>query len=508
MIGEIFDKAVSVFNPSIAAKRAHARNVFKKITERGYDAAKRDRTNSRWATANQSADLEMFAQADFVRGRARDLVRNNAYAKGILRAIVRNVVGRGIMPQAQIEGREELNEKLESLWAKWSDVADVTGRLSFPEIQRLALWEVHEAGECLIHFVKSDDRGRPLPLAIELIEADRLAGDETSIRLARRTTENEIRRGVELDDAGRPIAYWLYPSNPNDVNTRFHRPERHPAENFIHLYKQDRIGQTRGMSSFAPIVLWLKNLHFYTENELQASAVASCFTVAIKTMGGPVDAPLDDTIDLSSSDADGNAFEYLQPGLVTRLFPGEELEMVNPSRPNAQADAWINLMLRSMAVGMGLSYERLTRDYSSTNFSSNRASDLEDRREFRPEQDWLIRALCVPTWHRFLEQVVIEEVDAELLSAIELLTDFDGLTAHRWQPPGWEWVDPKNQATANHQGLEDNTTTLAEILGERGIDWRETLQQKAKEKELIEELGLEPDEEEQSLENEPETATA
>jgi lambda family phage portal protein len=458
---------------------------------RGYDAARTDRTNSAWLTSNSSADQELLNSANTIRARARDLVRNNAYARGVLKALVRNVVGCGIRPQCRIEGREDLNAEIESLFQRWARHADVTGRLTFYEIQKLAFQEVKEAGECLIHFTNvSTDRARPLTLALEMIDADRLADDMQTFRKSQ-TNDNEIRRGVELDANGRPVAYWIYPYHPYDVSGAWARPVRVPASECLHLFNSERIGQTRGVSMFAPVVGWLKQLGYYVENELQASAVASCFTAAVKTLAGPADSGLLST-DANSTDTDGNTFEYLQPGMVARLLPGEEIEVINPSRPNSQAEPWINLMLRSIAVGSGVSYERMARDYSQTNYSSARASDLEDRREFRIEQDWIVEHLCEPVWERFIETAVLEDKIA--LEPDELIGEYGIYTRHNWQKPGWEWVDPVKEATASQQALDANLTTLADELGQRGRDLHDTLMQRAYETELIRDLGLSQEE--------------
>jgi lambda family phage portal protein len=499
MIGEGLDRLVAWFAPAAAARRSHARRVYERgrTTERGYDSAKIDRLNSNWRTDNRSADLEMLSDANRIRARARDLVRNNAYARGIINALVRNVVGCGIVPQARVmdssgESMEELNDELDTLFDRWARVADAAGRLTFWEIQRLAYREVIEAGECLIHFTTlEDERARPVSIALELIDADRLAEDFLSMRSAAPETGNEIRRGIEVDSLGRPVAYWLYPSHPNDLSSGWIAPIRRPASEFLHLYKLDRIGQTRGVSLFAPLVTWLKNLHYYVDNELQASAVSSCFTAAITTMGGPADGGLLAADESSDSDDDANRFENLQPGMVARLMPGEDIKMVDPSRPNSQADAWINLMLRSLAVGAGLSYERMARDYTQTNYSSARCSDLEDRKEFKADQDWLAYHLIGPVWQRFIEAAVLEgrlSLDAE-----QLIAEYDRYTHHICQPPGWEWVDPVKEAQSSELALKNNLTTLADELGQRGRDLMDTLRQRKREMDLLDDLGLTPE---------------
>lgn len=510
MIGELIDRAVSVVSPAAAARRAHARSVYNTITQRNYEAARRDRLTGTSGTINRSADAEMLADADTIRARARDLVRNNAYARGILRAAVRNIVAHGICPQARVEfsngnQNEKFNEAAERLWGKWQVRADVTGRLSFTEIQQLVVSERWEAGECLIRRVTDDsDRSRPIPLALQLIDADQLASDVRTMRFARSETGNEVRRGVEVDSFGRPVAYWLYTSHPNDVGGRMPEAKRYPADEFIHLFRPLRIGQTRGISEFTTVARWAKGIHRYVDYEMDSKSVASCFSVAIKTLDGAASGGFSPPAGADTADDNGNAFEHVEPGLVARLMPGEEVQVIDPGRSESESASWINLMLRSLGVGTGLSYERLTRDYSQTNYSSNRAGDLEDRREFRMEQQWLVDHLCRPVWEWFIAAAVEKGIDG-FPDAAGLVANYDRYTSHIWQTPGWEWVDPEKEANASIAAIDANLSTLADEIGKRGGDWRDTIKQRAREQEFIADVMPQP---ETSEEQNAEQATA
>jgi capsid protein len=57
-----------------------------------------------------------------------------------------------------------------------------------------------------------------------------------------------------------------------------------------------------------------------------------------------------------------------------------------------------------------------------------------------------------------------------------------------WYWQGAEHVDPQKEANAEKTRLESNTTTLAEVYARQGKDWKKQLEQRAKEKKLIEEL--------------------
>ena len=495
-VGSTIDRLIGIMSPGAALRRTQQR----KTLERMYAGAEANRLTNNKKPRNQAADSELLGPfgADSLRAWARALVRDNAYAWGVVDTIVSSVIGCGISAQSQVETPEgtdieDINERRDGVWQEWCDVCDVNGRLNFAEIQQLAQREIVEAGEVLIHLVNTPAkkyRGiyRPVPFAIELIEADRLATEKDTYKI-RDNGNNRIVRGVELDDLGKPIAYWIYPEHPNSPYAGGRTtPERYDAADILHLYRIDRIGQSRGASWFAPVMSWLRDLGVYVDNEIQASAVAACFGVAVTTTGRAGSGLMPST-DSESTDDNGNQFEYLEPAMVVRLNPGESVESINPGRPNSASEPWINLMLRGIAVGTGLSYEIVARDYSKTNYSSSRTSQLEDRRRFRRWQQYMVGHMCHPFWDRFNEQAATAGVDG-FPSMTELLADRRKVTAVEWQTPAWEWVDPQSEQTASDAALTSFQSTYQHELGQRGKNWRNVFYQRAKEEKLKRQLGL------------------
>lgn len=495
-LGSTLDRIVGILSPGAALRRTQQR----KTLERMYAGAEANRLTNNKKPRNQAADSELLGPfgADSLRAWARALVRDNAYAWGVVDTIVSSVIGCGISAQSQVETPEgtdieDVNERRDAVWNEWCKVCDVNGRLTFAEIQQLAQREIVEAGEVLLHMVNTPSkkyRGiyRPVPFAIELIEADRLATDKDTYKV-RGNGENKIVRGVELDDLGKPIAYWIYLEHPNGPYvTRGTTPVRYDASEILHLFRVDRIGQSRGVSWFAPVMSWLRDLGVYVDNEIQASAVASCFGVAITTTGRAGTGLMPST-DSESTDTNGNQFEYLEPAMVVRLNPGESVESINPGRPNSASEPWINLMLRGIAVGTGLSYEIVARDYSKTNYSSSRTSQLEDRRRFRRWQDYMVNHACQPIWNQFCDQAATAGVDG-FPSMSEILDDRNKVTAVEWQTPAWEWVDPQSEQASADAALAGFQTTLQAVVGQNGNSWRNVLYQRSKELRLMKQLGL------------------
>lgn len=75
-------------------------------------------------------------------------------------------------------------------------------------------------------------------------------------------------------------------------------------------------------------------------------------------------------------------------------------------------------------------------------------------------------------------------------TAVDLLEDFETWTAHIFQPPGWEWVDPQKEQKASAEAIASNLSTLSDECGKRGKDWRDVVEQRATEEAFIKSLGL------------------
>jgi hypothetical protein len=178
----LLDKIVGYFSPHAGLQRAQARKVL-----RSYQGAEANRLTNHKKPRNQSADQEMMGPygADALRAWARALVRDNAYAWNVVDTIVSNVVGDGITAQSTYETPEgedveDVNDIRDKTFAEWCEVADINGELTFAEIQILAQREMVEAGEVLIRKISTPNKTykgitRPVPFALELIEADRIS---------------------------------------------------------------------------------------------------------------------------------------------------------------------------------------------------------------------------------------------------------------------------------------------------------------------------------------------
>ena len=154
------------------------------------------------------------------------------------------------------------NDLIERAWRDWaqSESCTVTGRMTWFDVQRLALRSTARDGDCIIRMIRDTEGFR-----LQLLEGDRL---EINFNMAKLDSGNEVRMGVEIDRFGRPVAYHLLDKHPSDVSAVQAKRERIPADQVIHPFITDRIAQTRGTPWMVSAMTRLQMLGAYEEAEL------------------------------------------------------------------------------------------------------------------------------------------------------------------------------------------------------------------------------------------------
>ena len=92
--------------------------------------------------------------------------------------------------------------------------------------------------------------------------------------------QNQIIQGIEVNQQGRPVAYYLLKNNPTDMPTLFGKPttreyEVVSANDVIHIYKTDRPNQVRGASWMASVMIHMLMLNRYERAEMAAAEMSA-----------------------------------------------------------------------------------------------------------------------------------------------------------------------------------------------------------------------------------------
>lgn len=470
----MLDKAISYISPQWAFERAQYKLGINQL--RNYDAAQNDRLNNDWVTANGSGEQVDKPYRDLIRKRAQALERNSDLAEGIVSAIERNVVGKGIKPQAKVRtksGREldeKTNKLIEKLWKSWAkpENCDATGQNDFYELQAMAIRRMYYDGESF--FNKTTDKSQRIPFQLQMMEPEQMGSNSTEYQ------GNAIQSGVELTKTLKPVAYWFYHIDPFGFQT--FEPYRIENNNMIHLFKKRRPTQIRGVSELARVMSKIHDTDSYLDAEMAAVRAAACFAAFVETDDGK-------TVGRTSTDSQGKQLNELRPGIVQYLRPGQKVSFAEPKRNAGTTKDYVEIQSRRASAGTGVSYDVVTRDIKG-NFSAARQNMLEDRKTFEPLQEFLIKHFCQPVWEEFITSCVM----AGLIPVPDFFSDPERYFDVAWITPGWTWIDPKKEVDASVIELKAGITTLAEVCGTQGKDWQEVLEQRALEQAYAKELGL------------------
>lgn len=458
------------------------------MSRRAYAAAAQNRLVASFTSNNGSMDSEVRGSIKILRNRARALGRDNDYAKQALRTITNNVVGQGISLQSQVKMQrggkldERVNSMIETEWTKWKRRKNchTAGLLSFADIERLAIRSLAESGEILIRMIYRPFGDSKIPLGLEVIEAD-LLDDELNVTAQ---NGNQIRMGVEVDEWGRPVAYYFLARHPGDYalpylskEVRRVKHDRIPASEIIHIFVTERPGQTRGVSWFASTIMRLHQMQGYEEAETVAARAAASLMGFIETDGGEL---IGDDVE------DDQRVTEFEPGVFKQLNPGERVNVPNISRPGATFDPFVRAMLRGVAAGIGAAYESISRDYSQSNYSSTRQALLEDRDNWKVLQTWLIEIFHQPVFEKWLEMATLSGVLN--LPRYDVAPDLYNMP--RWIPRGWSWIDPTKEVTAYKDAVRSGFMTVGDVIAQGGGDIEETFANRERELQMAADKGI------------------
>jgi lambda family phage portal protein len=466
------------------------------VNRRAYAAARSSRnTTGLGSSGSSSADAELSMNLIQLRARSRQMVRDSAFAKRAKVVVVNNVIGPGVGMQAQVKNtrdglRADVNTAIEDAWSKWSMAQNchTGGKLHFHDLERAAMGQVFEAGEVFIRKHPTRVGDSMVPLALELIESERL-GDPL-VEPGAIVENAEVRMGVEVDKFGRPIAYWIRERHPGDIRVRVgstDRYERVPASEIFHLHIVDRWPQTRGEPWMHTALRKLDDMNEATASELAAVRASSAYFATIQT-------PESVNPIVDAEEDDGTPVMDIEPLTVQELRPGEELNFHAPNRPNAGLDSFMRHMQREAAAGMGVSYESLSRDYSQSNYSSSRLALLEDRDTWKVLQLWWIRNFRQPLHAVWMNRAVLAGA-IKGVNMTQYADDLDRFHAVRFKPRGWSWIDPTKEVNAYKEAIKAGLTTLTDVIAQTadGRDIEDVIETRRRELDMLEEADVEVD---------------
>ena len=429
-----------------------------------YDAAQTTAENARhWAMAD-ALSADCAASADVrkkLRERARYEVANNSYAKGIVLTIANDCIGTG--PRLQLLTEDSAtNNRVESAFAEWAKAVNLAEKLRTMRLVKAT------DGEAFAVLTANPTVDSPVMLDVQLVEADRVASPVMSVL----PTDSDV-DGIILDAWGNPLTYTILRQHPGDLAAWKTQYDLVPADAVVHWFRSDRPGQHRGVPEITPALPLFAQLRRYTLAVIAAAETAADFAAVLFT-----DSP---------ANGEAQALEpmdvvELEKRMATVLPDGWRLGQIEAQQPTTSYAEFKREILNEIARCLNLPYNIAACNSSGYNYASGRLDHQTYYKSIRVEQAHLAESV--------LDRIFAAWIDEAMLTSELSMLRQSRHAAHQWFFDGTEHVDPAKEANAQATRLASNTTTLAAEYARQGKDWEIELHQRAKEKQLMAELGL------------------
>jgi len=441
-------KAAAIVKASAPAKPM--RSVYdvsgsqRRISAR-YDVARTtDENASLWNMVDSlsAAAANNPAVRKTIRERARYEVANNCYAKGIVRSLVNDIIG----PEVQLQlGDSERAQEIEQAFADWAAEVNLWAKLRTILTARIV------DGEAFA-LITSNRRNREIKLDIRPIECDMVESWTSSL-----AKENEI-DGIRFDEDGNPSQYRVLKNHPGDYRAlkSTGAGDWIPAKYVMHLFREDRPGQVRGVSELTPALSLFGVLRKFTMSVLEAANRAAEISAIMQTDLVPDS--------MAAELADPVTIIEAQRNAIVSLPEGWKLAQLKAEQPTTTYAMFKAEIVNEIARALNIPYNVAAGNSSGYNYASGR--------------------LDHQTYDRALEidrhdaaTIILDRVYAEWLaeySTRHSMTDADRaiIASHEWHFAGRGHVDPNKEANADDTRLKNGTLTHAAYYAKQGKDWK------------------------------------
>ncbi|MEQ3671370.1 phage portal protein [Pseudophaeobacter sp.] len=473
MFGKIFSRTA----PVEEAPRRKAPPMLARVRRSGgvrnFDAGQSDRLTSGWTNTPLPADQIIRRNWRVLVARSREQTANNPYGKAFQRSARRNIVGQqGLVLQARVKDSSDgkmdqgANKALERSWKDWckSRNCDVTGRRSFRQIQKELINGCVTDGEFMVRFVYGRDAG-PWGFALQVLDPLRCPVDLDEDKLP---GGGFIRAGIEYTKLGRPVAYHFTTLSLNEAD--YHHSGRGfvkvPADEIVHWFEADFVGQKRGLPWMAT-ALW----RMHQLGEFEKSALVAARDGANRQ--GFIEWDEGRGPDLDDEDEEDGIEIESEPGVYQSLPSGARIKSDESQYPNGEMAVFSKHMLRGVASGLGVAYNDLSNDLEGVNFSSIRHGMLGERDHWKELQESLIESFALPVYERWLSHGLLAgRITLENGSPLPAAKR-QKFMAVQFQARRWEWIDPSKDVKADVEAIDNLIKPRGQVIRERGRDPRE-----------------------------------
>jgi lambda family phage portal protein len=295
--------------------------------------------------------------------------------------------------------------------------------------------------------------------------------------------------------------------------TRVSRSYGWGRDKIIHIYEQQRAGQTRGISSMVAALKEARITKRFREITLQNAVLNATYAATIESelptemvmqaIGGGQMNPTAVAAALSSVTAGymgassayaQNADNLMVDGIkIPHLLPGMKLNLQSPSQGGLIGTDFEQSLIRYIAAILGVSYEQLSKDYSKTNYSSARAAGNETWKTMQSIKRNIADRMANLVYSLWLEEAfAMNEITTMPRNAPSFWERMnkEAYTSAEWIGASRGQIDELKETQASALRLQMGLSTYEDELSRQGKDWRRVFEQQQREQKAIDDLGL------------------
>lgn len=330
-----------------------------------------------------------------LRKRSKQIFTENLYARGLIRRLITNIINKGLCleatPDADILGLDKtvLNEWAENIerrftiWGKFPNFCDYKKLKTYGAIQRQKEIMAMVSGDVLVVLRQGVSK---LPI-IELIDGEHVQTpfDDFILRAVQRRG-NTIEHGVEIDAAGKHIAFYVTLKNGQFKRVPVNGPKTGRKQAWLYYGSEMMVDDVRGQSLLAIMIQSLKEIDRYRDSELRSAVINSMIAMWVeKTDDKPGTLPISagavrrDTV-TTQDDSQGRKdvqFSSHVPGMILQeLQTGEKPSSYDTKRPNVNFNIFETAILSAIAWVNEIPPETLFLQFQN-NYSASRGATNE-----------------------------------------------------------------------------------------------------------------------------------
>ena len=471
-------------------------------------ASHRKTTLAAYNPLKSSPQADVDVNLTTLRARSYDLYCNSPLGAAANNRSRANVVGAGLRCSPKVdfatlgmtaEAAKEWQRKTLrefELWAN-STSCDLYRKHNFYDLQDIAyLGQLLDGDAWAALKYRKPTPNMPYTLRVQIFEAARVCNPNSvsaygplsyyDVEAKNPDNGNRILNGVEMDEDGAVVAYWVANRIPFDLINPMQPLEWSRVEaygkrtgrpNVLQISHEERPEQYRGVPYLAPVIETLKQISRYTGAELTAAIIKSFFTLFFTSEDGPTDVfqAVHDTYTHDEKVEMLNGIN-LGTGSVNLLPDGVDVKAIDGSRTMSTFETFTDQLIALVGAAIGIPAEALMGKFTSS-YSASRAALLQAAQGFKTRRTWFARDFCQPVYEAWLaEAVALGRVRAKGYGTDPVLTA--AWSRADWFGPTMGMIDPEKEVNGamlrRKHGLSTGEREAAELTG---TDYDDNLKQ-------------------------------